>query len=58
MSSRPAKFTQADIARAIRAAPNRVVEITPDGSIRLVPENLAVPSKTLEKVEPERKIIL
>jgi hypothetical protein len=58
MPNRPARFTQADLARAIRAAPNHVVEILPDGSIRLVPENLAVPSKTLEKVEPERKIIL
>jgi hypothetical protein len=58
MPRRPARFTQADIVRAIRAAPNHVVEITPDGSIRLVPEHLAVPSKPLEIVEPERKIIL
>ncbi len=41
MSRRPAVITQADVARAIRAADQagslRVVEITPQGVIRLVP---------------------
>lgn len=41
MSRRPARVTQADVARAIRAADQcgsqRVVEIMPDGTIRIVP---------------------
>lgn len=42
MSRRPAAFTQADVARALRAAeqvaPGRMaVEIDPDGVIRLIP---------------------
>jgi hypothetical protein len=41
MPRRPARVTQADIARAIRAADKarspRTVEITPDGTIKLVP---------------------
>ena len=47
MSRRPAKVTQADIARALRAArqvgPNWFVEIAPDGTIRILqgdPSNL------------------
>lgn len=41
MPRRPARATQADIARAIRAAEQagspRTVEVTPDGTIKLVP---------------------
>ena len=41
MSRTPARVTQADIARATRVAeacdPPRVVEIAPDGTIRIVP---------------------
>jgi hypothetical protein len=41
MSRRPALVSQADVARAIRAADQaqspRVIEITPDGVIRIVP---------------------
>lgn len=38
MSRRPALVTQADIARALRAAGDeRAVEILPDGTIRIVP---------------------
>lgn len=37
MSRRPARFTQADVARARRAAPDCVVEIMPDGVIRIIP---------------------
>jgi hypothetical protein len=45
MSRRPARFTQADISRAIRAiqasgAP-MAVEIVPDGTIRIIPANAA-----------------
>lgn len=41
MSRRPAIITQADVARALRAVEQvrypGVVEITPDGTIRIVP---------------------
>lgn len=41
MSRRAARFTQADIARAIKAieqtGANMAVEIAPDGTIRIVP---------------------
>lgn len=38
MSRRPARFTQADVRRALKAAGSeRAVEILPDGAIRLVP---------------------
>lgn len=41
MSRRPAIVTQADVARALRAVEQvrypGVVEITPDGTIRIVP---------------------
>jgi len=44
MSRRPAAVTQADIARALRAAeqvlPGKMtVEIAPDGTIRVVPRD-------------------
>jgi hypothetical protein len=55
----PARFTQEDVARAIKAAgPRRVVEITPDGSIRILPEGQPGPPKPEGPIEPERKIIL
>lgn len=41
MSRRPATFTQADVARALRAIKQAdvkmSVEISPDGTIRIVP---------------------
>jgi hypothetical protein len=42
MSRRAARVTQADVARAIRAAEQvapgqRVIEISPDGVIRIIP---------------------
>jgi hypothetical protein len=61
MSRRPAKVTQADVARVIRAAqqaaPGRlVVEITPDGVIRIVPfvatSASAPPSAPAEPEDP------
>ena len=45
VSRRPARVTQADIARALRAAEqvgaHVAVEISPDGTIRLVPSGAA-----------------
>ena len=60
MPRRPARVTQADIARAIRAAEQagsaRTVEVTPDGTIKLVP----VEPKTAkpEASDKKREIIL
>ena len=40
MTRRPCRLTQAEIARARRAAgPDRIVEILPSGTIRLVPDD-------------------
>jgi hypothetical protein len=60
MSRAPAKFTQADVARAIRAAKREgasAVEVKPDGSmlIRLVPTS---PELTGDAVEPTKEIVL
>ena len=45
MSRRPARFTQADVARAIRAVKqtgsSMAVEVAPDGTIRLVPVDIS-----------------
>jgi hypothetical protein len=51
MANRPAKNTQAEIARALRAIKqagmSMAVEISPDGTIRLVPaEKKATPVDT------------
>lgn len=47
MPRTPARATQADISRAIKAAKhageNAVVEVAPDGTIRIVPAALAKP---------------
>jgi hypothetical protein len=37
MSFRPGRFTEADVRRARKAAPDCTVEITTDGTIRIVP---------------------
>jgi len=63
MSRRPARVTQADIARALRAAEQvgaRVaVEIDPSGVIRLVPIGPeATKRPAVAKVEPEEEIVL
>jgi hypothetical protein len=60
MSRTPARITQADVARAIRAAQKAgasAVEIKPDGSllIRLVPTS---PLVTDAPVEPTKEIVL
>jgi len=58
MPRRPARTTQADIARAIRAAEQagslRTVEIAPDGTIKLVPVEPTKPEANGKK----REIIL
>ena len=58
MSRRPARFTQADIARAINAAKqtgvSMAVEIAPDGTIRLTPAD----KNSLKGVAEQRKIVL
>jgi hypothetical protein len=64
MSRRAARVTQADIARALRAVEQTgaraSVEVTPDGTIRIVPiEALApLPGPPTAPVEPEHEIIL
>lgn len=63
MSRRPARFTQADIRRAIAAVEKSgaqlAVEILPDGTIRLVPvpPPHAIPKKT-GAFDMERRIPL
>lgn len=59
MSRRPALFTEADLRRA-RAAVRKegndaVVEVTPDGVIRIVPLSLTKPT---EAAPPKRRIVL
>lgn len=64
MSRRAARFTQADIARAIRAVEQTgarmAVEIGPDGTIRIVPaEPRDRPPEYLRgSVERDRRIVL
>jgi hypothetical protein len=59
MSRRPARFTESDIRRALAAVTksggNAVVEIAPDGTIRLVPAALTTPT---EAAPAERRIVL
>jgi hypothetical protein len=58
MSRRPARFTQADIARAINAAKKAdvqmAVEILPNGTIRLVP----APVGQMQDLGAQRRIVL
>lgn len=57
MSRTPARVTQADVARAIRAAKQTgagSVRILPDGSIKIELNG----EKPQEPVEPEREIVL
>jgi hypothetical protein len=59
MSRTPARFTQPDIARSIRAAKQAgagVVDLLPDGTIRI---SLITPTdKTDVRLEPEQEIVL
>jgi hypothetical protein len=61
MSRRPAHFTQADIARAIRAlretgAPFVAVEMRPDGTVRVTPAS--EPAKALDVVAERQDVLL
>jgi hypothetical protein len=59
MSRTPARFTQADIARATRAAKQAggsAVLLMPDGSMRI--ELQPAGDKLEEPVEPRREIVL
>jgi hypothetical protein len=68
MSRRPARCTQADVARVIRAAKQcgaGTVEVKPDGTIRIViaPESTVQPTEPPpeepeESVEPRAKVVL
>ena len=58
MSRTPARFTQADVARTIRAAKQAgagVVELLPDGTIRIC---LDRPGKPAQPVELDREVVL
>jgi hypothetical protein len=58
MSRTAARFTQADVARSIRAAKQagaRVVELLPDGTIRICLDGEEKPAKP---VEPDREVVL
>jgi hypothetical protein len=58
MSRTPARCTQADLARSIRAAKQAgasAVELLPDGTIRIRLEGGEWPA---EPVEPDREIVL
>lgn len=63
MSRRPALVTQADVARALRAAEQcrepRVVEITPEGIIRIVPASDRSPTpETYQPLDDDSPIEL
>jgi hypothetical protein len=58
MSRTPARFTQADVARSIRAAKQAgagAVELLPDGTIRIRLDGLEKPT---HPVEPDPEIVL
>lgn len=61
MSRRPARFTQADLSRAIRAiaqaGSNMMVEVMPDGTMRILPAPSPSQSPGTGTV-PERTVIL
>lgn len=61
MSRRPARFTQADIARAIRAADaagsGRAVNVLPDGTICISPQGQGR-NQDSPPVEPDKPMVL
>jgi hypothetical protein len=59
MSRTPARFTQADVARSIRAAKQAgagAVELRPDGTIRITLESAGEKQET--HAEPDREVVL
>lgn len=61
MSRTPARVTQADVARAIRAAKQTgagAVRILPDGTIRIDLQAESLGEKPENPVEPIREIVL
>jgi hypothetical protein len=61
MSRTPARITQADVARAIRAAKQAGaggVEIRPDGTILVLVSPEIASKKDPEQVEPRKKVVL
>ncbi len=63
MSRRPARYTQADIARALRAFEQvrgvpATVEIDFDGTLRIVPADHSAKKREQTAVEPEEEIVL
>jgi hypothetical protein len=58
MSRTCARFTQADVARSIRAAKQAgagAVELLPDGTIKIILDRRDEPEKP---VEPDREVVL
>lgn len=62
MSRRAARCTQADIARAIRAASQTgggmAVEVLPDGTIRIAPAPASPQPAPAPKLVAQRRIVL
>jgi hypothetical protein len=59
MSRTPARFTQADVARSIRAAKQAgasAVELRPDGTIRITLEKAGEKQETQD--EPGQEVVL
>jgi hypothetical protein len=59
MSRTPARLTQADIARSIRAAKQAgagSVELLPDGTIRI--SLIPTPERSGAEIEPEQEVVL
>lgn len=58
MSRRPARFTQAEIARVFKAmkqtGTDMAVELTPEGNIRIA-RSSALPKPAIESVENRRR---
>ena len=61
MSRRPARCTQADLDRALKAVKKHgggmIVDVQPDGTIRISPDSAIRPAPTAS-VEPEGLILL
>lgn len=56
--TRPARITQAQVERAIKAAKRQgasAVDVRPDGTIHI---SLVQTEKTLDEIEPPREIVL